>query len=68
MVSAHAEDVAAWAEDKGLSISVGKSHATLFTSDTHQSYLDPEVTLNRTSLQPERNPKILGIHFDPHIN
>ena len=67
-LSAHAGDVAAWAEDKGLSISVGKSHPTLFTSDSHQSYLDPEVTLNGASLQPERNPKILGIHFDPHLN
>ena len=45
-LSAHAEDVAAWAEDKGLSIMVEKSHPTLFTSDIRQSYLDPEGTLN----------------------
>ena len=29
----------------GLSISVGNSHPTLSTSATHQSYLNPEVTL-----------------------
>ena len=66
-LSRHASDVGAWAEERQLRISPSKSHITLFTSDTHQSYLDPHVTLNGSLLPLERHPKILGVTFDPHF-
>ena len=66
-LSAHAESVFAWAEEKGLSISAPKSTITLFTSDRHQSHTHPQVTLNNSPLPLERNPRILGVTFDPHF-
>ena len=67
LLSAHASDVALWAQSKGLSISIPKSHSTLFTPDTHQSRLDPHVTWEGSDLALNRTPKILGVTFDPHF-
>ena len=64
-LSAHASDVMLWAEEKKLSISFDKSHPTILTSDTHQCRTDPGVSMGDTALEPERNPKILGVHLDP---
>ena len=66
-LSRHASEVAAWAEERQLRISPSKSHITLFTSDTHQSHLHPQVLLGSTPLPLERHPKILGVTFDPHF-
>ena len=63
----HAADVASWAEEKGLTISLPKSHVTLFTSDSHQSQLDPGVSLGGEPLPLCRNPRILGVTLDPHL-
>ena len=63
----HAADVASWAEERGLTISLPKSHVTLFTSDSHQSQLDPGVSLGGEALPLCRNPKILGVTLDPHL-
>ena len=67
-LSAHAADVEAWALDKSLSISLDKSHSTLFTPDTHQTQLDPDLQLGNTPLSLEKHPKILGVIFDTHFN
>ena len=45
-MSDHAADALQWAADHGLQVSVNKSNCTLFTSDTHQSRLDPSVSCN----------------------
>ena len=66
-LSAHATQVSEWAAGRGLSISAPKSTVTLFTPDTHQSHTHPPVTLNDTPLPLERNPRILGVIFDPHF-
>ena len=66
-LSAHANDVVQWAANKKLTIAYDKTHPTLFTSDTHQSRMDPGVSVNNRPLELERNPKILGVHFDPHL-
>ena len=63
----HAADVASWADERGLTISLPKSHVTLFTSDSHQSQLDPGVSLGGEPLPLSRNPKILGVTLDPHL-
>ena len=39
---------------------------TLFTSDTHESYLYPTVTLTNSPLPIERHPKLLDVTFDTH--
>ena len=73
VLSAHAAEVADWASSKGLTISIPKSNATLFTPHTHQATLDPQVSMNDTSLSLVRYPKILGVNYDtmftfaPHV-
>jgi hypothetical protein len=67
VLSSHSSDVAAWARRKGLSVSIPKSHTTLFTSDTHQSQTDPHVSWEGSNLPLCRTPKILGVTFDPHF-
>ena len=66
-LTGHAADVAAWAEERGLTISVAKSHVTLFTSDTHQFRTDPGVSLGGQPLPLCRNPNILGVTLDPSL-
>merc|ERR1719376_1136123 len=44
-----------------------KSTVTLFTPEFQQSHRHPNVPLNGTSLPLDRNPKILGVTFDPHL-
>merc|ERR1712074_137405 len=63
----HASDAAAWTARKGLTLSLPKSHVTLFTSDSHQSQLDPGVSLGGEPLPLCRNPRVLGVTLDPHL-
>ena len=51
-----------------LTVSLDKTHSTLFTHDTHQSRLDPGIMLGASPLTLDRHPKILGVIFDPHFN
>ncbi|KAF2364817.1 Reverse transcriptase domain [Trinorchestia longiramus] len=44
ILSAHSSDVATWLQQKGLTVSIAKSHSSLFTSDTHQSRTSPRFT------------------------
>lgn len=66
-LSTHSAEVAAWARRKGLTVSIAKSHSTLFTSDTHQSRVDPHVAWEGADLPLCRTPKILGVTLDPHF-
>ena len=66
-LSSHARLVSGWADERGLAISYPKSTVTLFTSDTHQSHTHPHVPLRDSRLPLDRNPRILGVTFDPHF-
>ena len=66
-LSAHAAEVAEWADGRGLVISAPKSTITLFTPDTHQSRTHPAVSLRNSPLPLERNPRVLGVTFDTHF-
>ncbi|KAF2359435.1 Reverse transcriptase domain [Trinorchestia longiramus] len=67
ILSSYFSDVATWAQQKGLSVSIAKSQSSLFTPDTHQFRTNPHVTWEETDLTHCRSPKILGITFDTHI-
>ena len=56
-----------WVDDKGLTLAPDKSTVTLFTPDTHQSFLHPMVHLRGAALTLERYPTVLGVKFDPHF-
>ena len=64
----HAADVTAWAEERSLIVSAKKSTVTLFTPETKQSHIHPTVPLSGSPLSLDRNPKILGVTFDPHFH
>ncbi|KAA0199397.1 hypothetical protein HAZT_HAZT007698 [Hyalella azteca] len=67
VLSSHSLHVAAWACRKGLSVSIPKSHTTLFTSGTHQLQKDPHVSWEGSDLPLCRTLKILGVTFNPHF-
>ncbi|KAF2345671.1 Reverse transcriptase domain [Trinorchestia longiramus] len=73
-LSTHSSDVATWAQEKGLTVSIAKSQSSLFTPDTHQPRTNPHFTWEGTDLTHWHSPKILGITFNthftltPHIN
>jgi hypothetical protein len=66
-ISDYLSDIHTWAEAKDLAIAPAKSQATLFTSATHQSRKDPEVTINLAPVELVKTPKILGVTFDTHL-
>lgn len=66
-LSAHAVEILSWATDVSLTISLWKSHPTLFPSDFHLSRLDPSILMDALPLALERNPKIFCVHLDPHL-
>ena len=56
-----------WADGKQLAIAPQKSSVTLFTSDTHQTRLHPQVRIGDVVAPLNRTPKILGVHRDTHF-
>ena len=67
-LSTHASDVGEWAAERGLQFSHAKSTVTLFTPDkVREANHHPQVTITNNLLPTEKNPKILGVVFDPHL-
>ena len=56
-----------WADDKQLAIAFQKSIVTLYTSDTHQSRLHPQVRIGDAVTPLNITPKILGVTLDTHF-
>ena len=56
-----------WVDGKQLAIAPQKSSVTLFTFDTHQSRLHPQVQIGDTVAPLNRTPKILGVTLDTHF-
>ena len=56
-----------WADGKQLAIAPQKSTVTLFTSETQQSRLHPQVQIGDAVAPLNRTPKILGVTLDTHF-
>ena len=54
-----------WARENKLTVAPEKSSVTLFTPWTGQFNCHPSVTINNSPVPLDRNPKILGVIFDP---
>ena len=54
--------------ERKLLVSAAKSTVTLFTSDNKQFHDHPPVLLDNNILPLEKNPKILGVKFDPSLS
>ena len=64
-LNAAADEISAWASLNGMSVSAPKSTVTLFTSWTKQVNHQLPVTMDGTQVPTEKNPKLLGVVFDP---
>ena len=54
-----------WAKGLDLEISPQKSSVTLFTPSTHEFHYHPQVKIGDDVIPLQKNPRILGVHFDP---
>ena len=50
-----------------LTVSTAKSTVTLFTPDTHEHHLYPQMKLADQVLPLEKKPKVLGVTLDTHL-
>ena len=62
------QDIFNWTKKNNLILNPDKSSATLFTSDTHEHDIILNLTINNIKIPTVRNPKILGLTFDPALN
>ena len=52
---------------KKKTVSTAKSTVTLFTPDTHEHHLHPQVKLADHVLTHEKKPKVIGVTLDTHL-
>ena len=64
-INKYAEEVISFLAERELKVSPEKSTTTLFTPDTREVYIHPQVMLNGQLVPLERNPKLLGVIYDP---
>jgi hypothetical protein len=57
----------AWTQENNLILNADKSTATLFTPDPAEYKTQLKLTINNTLIPTVRNPKILGLTFDPQL-
>ena len=50
-----------------LTVSTAKSTVTLFTPDTHEHHIHPQVKLADQVLPLEKKPKVLGVTLNTHL-
>ena len=65
MINSYLTEVSIYLKENSLLISAPKSPVTLFTPDTHQFQMHPNITLEYPHLPIERSPNILGVIMDP---
>ena len=66
-LSIYLSQVLNYINNKKLTVSTDKSTATLFTRDTHEHHLHPQVKLADQVLPIENEPKVLGVMLETHL-
>jgi hypothetical protein len=66
ILNEHIAMILPWCEENGMSLAPEKSSVTLYTPDTKQSTLQPQVKAYSTTIPLEKYPKILGVTLDTH--
>jgi hypothetical protein len=56
-----------WTKDNDLTLNPDKSTSTLFTPDPAEYNTTLNLKINNTIIPTDKNPKILGINFDPKL-
>ena len=62
------EDIFDWTKRNDLILNPDKSTVTLFTPDPAEYETILNLTINNTIIPTVKNPKILGLTFDPKLN
>ena len=62
------QDIHNWTEDNNLKLNPDKSTSTLFTPDPAEYSTQLNLQINNTLIPTVKNPKILGLTFDPKLN
>ncbi|KAF2343371.1 Reverse transcriptase domain [Trinorchestia longiramus] len=65
ILSTHSSDVAIWAQQKSLTVSIAKSKSSLFTPDFHQSRTNPHATWEGADLTLSVPPKSWELPLTP---
>ena len=66
-LSIYLSQVLYYFNNKKLTVSSAKSTVTLFTPDTHEQHLHPQVKLADQVLPLEKKSKVLGVTLDTHL-
>jgi hypothetical protein len=62
------EEIFTWTKENDLILNPDKSTATLFTPDPAEYNITLDLRINNTLMPTVKNPKILGVTFDPKLN
>src|SRR5437899_10972220 len=62
------QDIFNWTKNNDLILNPDKSTATLFTPNTHEHCITPNLNINGVTIPTVKNPKILGLTLDPGFN
>ena len=63
-ITDYASDIVAYLEERELQISPEKSTVTLFTPDTKEAKIHPQVKIKNQIVKLDKEPKILGVYFN----
>ena len=67
MASTCMSPVLNYVNNEKLTVSTAKSTVMLFTPDTHEHHLNPQVKLADQVLPLEKCPKVIGVTLDTHL-
>ena len=67
-IQPYLEDIHDWTIANNLQLNASKSTATLFTPDPAEYSINLNLQINNTPVPTVKNPKILGLTFDPKLN
>ena len=62
------DEIYTWTKSNDLQLNPDKSTCTLFTPDPAEQHIDLQLTINNQPIPTVKNPKILGVTFDPKLN
>ena len=64
-VQPYLDQIHTWTQDNQLTLNASKTTATLFTPDPAEYSTNLTLNINNTQIPTNKEPKILGITFDP---
>ena len=68
VIQPYLEIIHSWTIENNLKLNASKSTATLFTPDPAEYSAQLTLQINNTTVPTVKNPKILGLTFDPRLN